>query len=135
MSRSNFDWLSESEVTDTEMETFDSSFDEDSDETELEGFLSFKNRNNDENIQSGQSSSIQTIANPNISIQDVTEPENDRFRCPVCLIPFDRQVIMAITCGHVLCKTCIDMLSNGRLANCPVCKRVFRRSRANRIFI
>lgn len=134
--RNNFDWLSESEAdSDTEMETSDVSSEENSDETDSDGFSSY------DTIQPEPlQSSVQNTANSiNLRKSPLDESPakliNDRFKCPVCLVGFDKQVTMAITCGHVLCKNCIDMLPRGTLVTCPVCRGLFRRSSAKRIFL
>lgn len=66
--------------------------------------------------------------------QQQQEPLSDKFKCPVCLISFENLTTLAITCGHVLCETCVDTLASYRRYNCPVCKRRFRRSHSKTIY-
>lgn len=70
-----------------------------------------------------------------VLIQSPGNPGNDQYRCPVYLIGFHSKVTLVISCGHVLCKHCLDSFARRRLTNCPICKRRYRRSAAKRIYL
>lgn len=58
---------------------------------------------------------------------------HEKLKCPVCLTGFEGLITFAISCGHVLCKNCIEGLENRKITACPVCKHRFRR--AKRIYL
>lgn len=66
----------------------------------------------------------QFVANIN-AVEGVREGgENSRSECAICLISMVNRRIDVSTCGHVICRDCIDdMFTRTRRIPCPFCRR------------
>lgn len=64
-----------------------------------------------------------------------SEALTEKFKCPVCLTSFENLTTVAITCGHVICESCVDTLADYGSNKCPVCKRQYERSSAKKIYL